>query len=90
MSGLVRGSVIHIHRARTVIIGSNGLITASELGNNIVECTIQILHTFQLLIRKASLFQAAVKVLGRETIQMELEVVPDTGEEGALDFSMGG
>ncbi|XP_062073787.1 uncharacterized protein LOC133778004 [Humulus lupulus] len=32
VSGLVRGSVIHIHRARTVIIGSNGLITASELG----------------------------------------------------------
>ncbi|PON48406.1 MraZ [Trema orientale] len=32
VSGLVRGSVIHIHRARTVIIGTNGLITASESG----------------------------------------------------------
>ncbi|KAL5748335.1 hypothetical protein ACOSQ2_025632 [Xanthoceras sorbifolium] len=30
--GLIKGSIIHIHRARTVIIDTDGLITASELG----------------------------------------------------------
>nr|CAB3486578.1 unnamed protein product [Digitaria exilis] len=32
VSGIVRGSIIHIHRARTVTIVKNGTITASELG----------------------------------------------------------
>lgn len=33
MNGLIKGSVIHIHRARTVIVDTNGRITASEFGN---------------------------------------------------------
>ncbi|KAL6653051.1 hypothetical protein ACP70R_011976 [Stipagrostis hirtigluma subsp. patula] len=32
VSGTVRGSIIHIHRARTVTIAKNGTISASELG----------------------------------------------------------
>ncbi|ONI06251.1 hypothetical protein PRUPE_5G049600 [Prunus persica] len=32
VDGVVKGSVIHIHRARTIIVDNNGLITASELG----------------------------------------------------------
>ncbi|CAA2974478.1 transmembrane [Olea europaea subsp. europaea] len=32
VNGLMRGSIIHIHRARTVIVDSDGMITASELG----------------------------------------------------------
>lgn len=32
VNGIVRGSIIHIHRARTVIVDANGMITASELG----------------------------------------------------------
>ncbi|KAL5551245.1 hypothetical protein UlMin_001421 [Ulmus minor] len=32
VSGLVKGSIIHIHRARTVIIDTDGLMTSSELG----------------------------------------------------------
>ncbi|GKV10746.1 hypothetical protein SLEP1_g22067 [Rubroshorea leprosula] len=32
VNGIMKGSIIHIHRARTVIIDADGLITASELG----------------------------------------------------------
>ncbi|OWM88309.1 hypothetical protein CDL15_Pgr003721 [Punica granatum] len=32
VTGLIKGSIIHIHRARTVIIDPDGMITASELG----------------------------------------------------------
>nr|XP_048319674.1 uncharacterized protein LOC107405408 [Ziziphus jujuba var. spinosa] len=32
VDGMVKGSIIHIHRARTVIIDTYGLITASNLG----------------------------------------------------------
>nr|TKS02571.1 uncharacterized protein D5086_0000162750 [Populus alba] len=32
VNGIVKGSIIHIHRARTIIIDVDGLITASELG----------------------------------------------------------
>uniref|UniRef100_A0A0E0P5I5 DUF8003 domain-containing protein n=1 Tax=Oryza rufipogon TaxID=4529 RepID=A0A0E0P5I5_ORYRU len=32
VSGIVRGSIIHIHRARTVTVTNNGTISASELG----------------------------------------------------------
>ncbi|KAG6414213.1 hypothetical protein SASPL_126931 [Salvia splendens] len=32
VSGVVKGSIVHIHRARTVIVDSVGMITASELG----------------------------------------------------------
>ncbi|KAK4557643.1 hypothetical protein RGQ29_007416 [Quercus rubra] len=32
VNGLIRGSIIHIHRARTVIIDTGGVMTASELG----------------------------------------------------------
>ncbi|XP_011032013.1 PREDICTED: uncharacterized protein LOC105130969 isoform X2 [Populus euphratica] len=32
VNGIVKGSIIHIHRARTIIIDADGLITASELG----------------------------------------------------------
>ncbi|XP_021813378.1 uncharacterized protein LOC110756280 isoform X1 [Prunus avium] len=32
VDGVVKGSVIHIHRARTIIVDTDGLITASELG----------------------------------------------------------
>jgi mannose/fructose/N-acetylgalactosamine-specific phosphotransferase system component IIB len=34
--GIVKGSVIHIHRARTIIIANDGLITASELGKEVI------------------------------------------------------
>lgn len=32
VNGLVKGSIVHIHRARTVIIDTNGTVTASGLG----------------------------------------------------------
>jgi hypothetical protein len=32
VNGIIKGSIIHIHRARTIIIDTDGLITASELG----------------------------------------------------------
>ncbi|KAJ3680638.1 hypothetical protein LUZ60_016916 [Juncus effusus] len=32
VSGLIRGSIIHIHRARTVTVNKYGMISASELG----------------------------------------------------------
>ncbi|KAL2472142.1 hypothetical protein Adt_40278 [Abeliophyllum distichum] len=32
VNGVMRGSIVHIHRARTVIVDSDGMITASELG----------------------------------------------------------
>ncbi|XP_042406651.1 uncharacterized protein LOC121996676 [Zingiber officinale] len=32
VSGIIRGSIIHIHRARTVTIDTEGIISASELG----------------------------------------------------------
>ncbi|KAL4029467.1 hypothetical protein IC575_007680 [Cucumis melo] len=32
VNGIIKGSIIQIHRARTVIVNSNGMITASELG----------------------------------------------------------
>ncbi|XP_012475770.1 uncharacterized protein LOC105791978 isoform X1 [Gossypium raimondii] len=32
VNGIIKGSIVHIHRARTVTIDANGLITASELG----------------------------------------------------------
>lgn len=32
VDGLIQGSVIHVHRARTVIVNTAGLITASRLG----------------------------------------------------------
>lgn len=35
MNGVMRGSIVHIHRARTVIVDSDGMITASELGIHI-------------------------------------------------------
>ena len=35
MNGLIRGSIIHIHRARTVIIDTGGVMTASELGKRV-------------------------------------------------------
>jgi len=33
VNGIMKGSIIHIHRARTVIVDTDGMITASELGN---------------------------------------------------------
>ncbi|KAJ6706037.1 EPHRIN TYPE-B RECEPTOR [Salix purpurea] len=32
VNGIIKGSIIHIHRARTIIIDTDGLVTASELG----------------------------------------------------------
>eukprot|EP01018_Ginkgo_biloba_P007462 Gb_18851 [translate_table: standard] len=32
VDGLVKGSILHVHRARTVVVNSAGSITASELG----------------------------------------------------------
>lgn len=32
MNGLIKGSIIHIHRARTVIVDTGGMISASEFG----------------------------------------------------------
>ncbi|KAK7406343.1 hypothetical protein VNO78_07966 [Psophocarpus tetragonolobus] len=32
INGIMKGSIIHIHRARTVIVDTDGMITASELG----------------------------------------------------------
>lgn len=32
VSGVIKGSIIHIHRARTVIVDLDGMITASEFG----------------------------------------------------------
>ncbi|KAK9716251.1 hypothetical protein RND81_06G221200 [Saponaria officinalis] len=32
VGGLVRGSIIHFHRARTIVVAADGMLTASELG----------------------------------------------------------
>ncbi|KAG8374639.1 hypothetical protein BUALT_Bualt10G0016900 [Buddleja alternifolia] len=32
VSGVIKGSIVHIHRARTIIVDTDGRITASELG----------------------------------------------------------
>uniref|UniRef100_A0A803LU97 DUF8003 domain-containing protein n=1 Tax=Chenopodium quinoa TaxID=63459 RepID=A0A803LU97_CHEQI len=32
VDGLVKGSIIHFHRARTIVVSADGMITASELG----------------------------------------------------------
>ncbi|GMJ12451.1 hypothetical protein like AT5G47020 [Hibiscus trionum] len=32
VDGIIKGSIVHIHRARTVTVDANGLLTASELG----------------------------------------------------------
>ncbi|CAI8589076.1 unnamed protein product [Vicia faba] len=32
VNGIMKGSIIHIHRARTVVVDTDGVITASELG----------------------------------------------------------
>ncbi|KAL0324708.1 UNVERIFIED_CONTAM: hypothetical protein Scaly_2437900, partial [Sesamum calycinum] len=32
VNGVIKGSIVHIHRARTVIVDTDGMITASELG----------------------------------------------------------
>ncbi|XP_071722506.1 uncharacterized protein [Rutidosis leptorrhynchoides] len=32
VDGMIKGSIIHIHRVRTIIVNADGLITASELG----------------------------------------------------------
>lgn len=34
VNGLIKGSIVHFHRARTVIVDPDGMITASELGCN--------------------------------------------------------
>lgn len=33
VGGLVKGSIIHFHRARTIVVSADGMLTASELGN---------------------------------------------------------
>lgn len=35
VTGIIRGSIIHVHRARTVIVDNDGAITASELGHDV-------------------------------------------------------
>lgn len=35
MSGVMKGSIIHIHRARSITVDGDGLISASELGNSV-------------------------------------------------------
>lgn len=37
MNGVIKGSVVHIHRARTIIVDFDGMITASELGIYLVQ-----------------------------------------------------
>lgn len=37
MRGLVKGSIIQIHRARTVVVTDDGLITASGFGTLIMK-----------------------------------------------------
>lgn len=37
VSGVVKGSVVHIHRARTVTIDTDGMISASELGDSVFQ-----------------------------------------------------
>ncbi|CAA0825430.1 Unknown protein [Striga hermonthica] len=32
VNGVIKGSIVHIHRARTVIVDTDGMITAAELG----------------------------------------------------------
>ena len=33
INGSMKGSIIHTHRERTMIVDTDGMITASELGN---------------------------------------------------------
>ena len=37
MDGVIRGSIVHIHRARTVTIKAGGLITASGRGDILID-----------------------------------------------------
>ena len=121
MSGIVTGSIIHIHRARTIIVDASGLITASGLGSGLYSSQHYSLFIFLILLFKSHhfvsfeghctkyssfrkslwfyvydsnhpkfvYFQVAVKVLEKETILMELAVVPGMEDEGAQDVSMG-
>ena len=36
MNGLIKGSIIHIHRASTFIVETGGMISASEFGNYVI------------------------------------------------------
>lgn len=47
MSGLVKGSIIQIHRARTVVVTDDGLITASEFGTQSMKNHPSVLFLFQ-------------------------------------------
>ncbi|XP_020963272.1 uncharacterized protein LOC107609857 [Arachis ipaensis] len=33
VNGIMKGSIVHIHRVRTVIVGTDGVLTTLELGN---------------------------------------------------------
>lgn len=57
--GIIKGSVVHIHRARTIIVDTKGTITASELGNNLDSCLSNDLIFFfpDLMVILAILFQ---------------------------------
>ena len=59
IDGLVKGSILHVHRARTVIVRPNGSITASELG---IDC----------LAWKNSSTQAIQRALGNACLQKSL------------------
>lgn len=40
VSGVIKGSIVHIHRARTVIVDTVGMITASELGTYFLQLIV--------------------------------------------------
>lgn len=42
MSGVIKGSIVHIHRARTVIVDTVGMITASELGIYLLQSDVML------------------------------------------------
>jgi len=38
VSGVIKGSIIHFHRARTIVVDAGGMVTTSELGNKGLHC----------------------------------------------------
>ncbi|GER45886.1 glycine-rich protein [Striga asiatica] len=45
VNGVIKGSIVHIHRARTVIVDTDGMITASELGMRIENLSLMSCKT---------------------------------------------
>ena len=62
IGGTVKGSIIHFHRARTIVVSADGMLTASELGNK--DSIISILFTqFSLIVLQEAISKISILLL---------------------------